>query len=62
MSANPALEPARHPEGGQLIVGGAQRLPTTQDPYGLLGYPTTAVEAAGYSYLDIALEIWRIVY
>ena len=61
MSANPALEPPRRPEGGQLIVG-AQRLPTTQDPYGLLGYPTTAVEAPGYSYLDIALEIWRIVY
>jgi succinoglycan biosynthesis transport protein ExoP len=60
MSANPAIEPNRRPEGAQLVVS-AQNVPAVRDPYGLIaGYPTTDVE--GYSYLEIALEIWRIVY
>ena len=32
------------------------------DPYGLLaGYTTTGTETSGNSYLEILLEIWRIV-
>jgi polysaccharide biosynthesis transport protein len=33
-----------------------------QDPYGPPGYPSTGIETPGYSYLEILLEIWRIVY
>jgi succinoglycan biosynthesis transport protein ExoP len=62
MSANLAKEPNRRPEGGQLVVS-AQGVPATRDPYGLLaGYPTTGAETSGYSYLEIILEIWRIIY
>jgi succinoglycan biosynthesis transport protein ExoP len=62
MSANPATEPNRRPEGRQLVVS-ARGVPVTRDPYGPpAGYPTTGAETPGYSYLEILLEIWRIVY
>ena len=62
MSANLAKDPNREPEGGQLVLA-AQSLPARADPYGMLaGYPATGAETPGHSYLDIILEIWRIVY
>ena len=62
MSTNLANDPNRRPEGGQLVLA-AQNLPAARDPYGVLaGYPITGTETPGHSYLDIILEIWRIVY
>ena len=62
MSANLAKDPNRRPEGGQLVLA-AQNLPAARDPYGMLaGYPATGAETPGHSYLDIILELWRIVY
>ena len=62
MSANLAKDPNRRPEGGQLVLA-AQNLPAARDPYGMLaGYPATGTETPGQSYLDIILELWRIVY
>ena len=61
MSANLAKDPNRRPEGGQLVVAG-QSLPAARDPYGPLGYPSTGTEAPAHSYLDLILELWRIVY
>ena len=61
MSAHLAKEPNRQPERGQLVVMG-QNLPATRDPYGVPGYPSTGTEAPDHSYLDLILELWRIVY
>ena len=62
MSANLAKDPNRRPEGGQLILS-AQSLPVAHDPYGMLaGYPATGTETPAHSYLEIILELWRIVY
>ena len=62
MSTNLAKDPNRRPEGGQLVLA-AQNLPAARDPYGMLaGYPATGTETPGHSYLDIILELWRIVY
>ncbi len=62
MSTNVAKDPHGRPEGGQLVLA-SQYLPAPRDPYGLLaGYPATDTETPDHSYLDIILEIWRIVY
>ena len=62
MSANLAKDPNRRPEGGQLVLA-SQSLPAARDPYGLLaGYPSTGTETPSHSYLELILELWRIVY
>ena len=62
MSSNVAKDPNRRPEGGQLVLA-SQYLPAARDPYGpLAGYTATGTETPAHSYLDIILEIWRIVY
>ena len=62
MSANLAKDPNRRPDGRQLVLA-AQNLPAARDPYGMLaGYPETGTETPGQSYLDLILELWRIVY
>ncbi len=64
MSANLAKDPNRRSEGGQLVLSG-HSLPAARDPYGTLaGYPAIGPETGtpGRSYLDIVLELWRIVY
>lgn len=61
MSTNLAKDPNRGPSGGQLTVR-TQTVPATLDPYGLqAGYPATGAETGENSYLDLILEIWRIV-
>ena len=62
MSANLAKDPNRRPEGGQLVLA-SQNLPAARDPYGLLaGYPSIGTETPSHSYLELILELWRIVY
>ena len=62
MSTNLAKQPNREPERGQLVIAG-QAVPAIRDPYGpLAGYTTTGTETSGHNYVEILLEIWRIVF
>ena len=63
MSANLAKDSHEQPQRGQLVLAGQQNLPAARDPYGLpAGYPSTGTETPGRSYLELILELWRIVY